>query len=210
MLQKFFIFFILAIIYQYCIHATVEGYWTIEKYPNTLIHIYVTKQKKLQGELISINYNSLFAFDFNNEDENNKKRSLLGLKLFSGFSQKHNNLWKDGKIYNPQDGKSYNAIIKLIDTNQIKLKGYVLTPLFSRSMLLKRYENPLEILKMAYEVYNNQYLSIKPTQDKLTFSQRENAFYFLGKLQASLLEHSKYFEKKYLDLKFKKQNIFFD
>ena len=200
MFKKCFFIIFIALFANH-VNASVEGYWRINNYPSSMIHIYISSENKLEGELIFNNYNSLFALDYLNETEEGTYRKLLGLKLFSGFSQKNKHLWKGGKIYNPQDGESYNARVKLIEKDQIKLTGYIITPLFSRSLTLTRLNNPLEILEMAYRVYDQQYHSIKPTPESKLYSDQEKSYYILDRLQEALLEHKTYFEKKYLDLK---------
>jgi len=38
-------------------------------------------------------------------------------------------VWKGGKIYNPEDGNTYQGTITLVDDNTLNLRGCVIFPL---------------------------------------------------------------------------------
>ncbi len=69
--------------------------------------------------------------DSKNPDENLKKRPLLNLELLYGFYFKNSEL-KDGKIYDPKSGKTYNCVIKTKGSDLI-IRGYIGISLFGRS-----------------------------------------------------------------------------
>ncbi len=48
--------------------------------------------------------------DVNNPDASKRGRPVVGLGLFSDMKPAGENIWK-GKIYNPEDGKSYAATV---------------------------------------------------------------------------------------------------
>lgn len=64
--------------------------------------------------------------DSENPDEKLRTRPLLNVVLLTGLTYKGNNIWGDGEIYNPEDGKTYNCEITLKDANSIDLRGYVM------------------------------------------------------------------------------------
>ena len=47
--------------------------------------------------------------------------------------------WADGRIYNPEDGKTYQATMRLVDANTLQVRGYVLLPIFGTTRTWTRY-----------------------------------------------------------------------
>jgi uncharacterized protein (DUF2147 family) len=48
--------------------------------------------------------------------------------LISGFTA-DGDAWSGGKIYNPDDGKTYKAKVTPVDANTLKVRGCVFVPL---------------------------------------------------------------------------------
>jgi len=61
--------------------------------------------------------------DHNNEDEKLRKRPSLGLQFISGFDYIGEGVYKNGKIYNPRDGKTYCGKFTVVGTDKLDLKG---------------------------------------------------------------------------------------
>ncbi len=49
---------------------------------------------------------------------------VLGLTLLDGFRKKKSN-WADGRIYDPEAGKTYGSRLKLLDNGQLEVKGCI-------------------------------------------------------------------------------------
>lgn len=64
--------------------------------------------------------------DRQNPDEKLRNRPLMNAVLVTNLTYKGNNIWGDGEIYNPEDGKTYNCQVSLKDPNSIDLRGYVM------------------------------------------------------------------------------------
>jgi uncharacterized protein (DUF2147 family) len=62
--------------------------------------------------------------DRENPDESKRKRPLIGLTVMNGMKPAGEGIWK-GKIYNPDDGKTYSATVKL-SGDTMKVQGCVL------------------------------------------------------------------------------------
>jgi uncharacterized protein (DUF2147 family) len=74
--------------------------------------------------------------DTKNPDESLKSREVLGIELLSGFSY-NDNTYKDGKIYDPESGKTYDC--KMTLTYKIlKVRGYIGISLFGRTETFER------------------------------------------------------------------------
>ncbi len=71
--------------------------------------------------------------DDKNPDPALQERELLGLELFAGFRFDGEDRWIDGKIYDPNSGKTYRCIITVLDANTLKVRGYVGVPLLGRT-----------------------------------------------------------------------------
>lgn len=72
--------------------------------------------------------------DINNPDQEFRSRAIIGLTLLGGFPKESNDdVWKDGQIYNPEDGKTYSASLTMLDADRMKIRGYIGLPLFGKS-----------------------------------------------------------------------------
>ena len=100
------------------------GYWATEK-NESQIHI-THCGDKLCGVVFWMKEPSdakgNLKLDKENQDEGKRKRPLLGLQLIS--MEPDDEIWK-GSVYNPTNGKTYDATLKPIGKNQVELKGCV-------------------------------------------------------------------------------------
>ena len=64
--------------------------------------------------------------DVNNKDEAMRDKPIIGLTMLDGFEWRGGK-WKRGRIYNPEDGKSYKSSIAVDedDANVLKVKGCI-------------------------------------------------------------------------------------
>ena len=61
-------------------------------------------------------------------------RSIVGLPLLANFvASTEGNVWEDGAVYNPEDGKTYSCTLTLLDTETLKDRGYVGLPMFGKT-----------------------------------------------------------------------------
>lgn len=63
--------------------------------------------------------------DEKNTDHSKRTRPLMNMVLMYNFKYDGDNVWADGKIYNPEDGKEYNCKMTLKDPNTLLVRGYV-------------------------------------------------------------------------------------
>lgn len=64
--------------------------------------------------------------DDENPDKSLRNRSVLGLQILSGFEyDAKNKEWKEGRIYDPSTGKTYDCYAWLESNELLKLKGFV-------------------------------------------------------------------------------------
>ena len=65
--------------------------------------------------------------DKENPDENLRSRKRMGLKIMEDFVYKGDNVWEDGKIYKPSNGKTYGGTATLVNKNTLELEGYLIS-----------------------------------------------------------------------------------
>ena len=71
--------------------------------------------------------------DAKNPDAKLKNRDLIGLVILQDFKYT-GSAWENGKIYDPNSGKTYDCILKVKDNNKVlDIRGYVGVPLFGRT-----------------------------------------------------------------------------
>jgi uncharacterized protein (DUF2147 family) len=69
--------------------------------------------------------------DVKNPDPKLRQRTLQDLPLLSGFVYR-NGVWEDGKIYDPQTGKTYSCTMKY-KSGKLEIRGFIGISLFGRS-----------------------------------------------------------------------------
>ncbi len=71
--------------------------------------------------------------DVKNPNSKLRNRDLIGLTILEDFEFIKENLWEDGTIYDPKNGKSYDCKLTLKNKNQLDVRGYVGLSLFGRT-----------------------------------------------------------------------------
>ena len=61
--------------------------------------------------------------DANNPDQKLRKRQIMGLEVLSGFKPDGDE-WK-GRVYSPEEGKTYRSTMQRAGANTIKVKGCI-------------------------------------------------------------------------------------
>ena len=79
------------------------------------------------------------AVDSKNPDPSLRTQKLVGLSLLSGFQPTDDpTVWKNGRIYNPEDGRTYSCNLKVQDTNTLRVRGYVGFSLLGETQIWNR------------------------------------------------------------------------
>jgi uncharacterized protein (DUF2147 family) len=76
--------------------------------------------------------------DVNNPDKAKRKDPLLGLVILKDFTFNGSDEWKNGTVYDPDNGKTYRCIITLENKNSLKLRGYIGFSWIGRTEVWKR------------------------------------------------------------------------
>ncbi|GAA4386955.1 DUF2147 domain-containing protein [Hymenobacter koreensis] len=93
---------------------------------------------KLCGKIISLTVPNDPATgkpktDSQNPNPKMRSRPRLGLVFMEGFEYDGENKWDDGKIYDPESGKTYSCYMKMNNANSMEVKGYIGFSLIGRS-----------------------------------------------------------------------------
>ena len=76
--------------------------------------------------------------DFRNANPALRSRPLLGLTILYGLRRTGERTWEGGKIYNPDSGRNYNATMSIQDDGTLRVRAYVLLPIFGRTQIWSR------------------------------------------------------------------------
>ncbi len=113
----------------------IVGTWLTAGEDNAKIEIYESNAK-YYGKIVWLK-NPLRegkkALDVNNPDKSKRANPILGLQIISGFEyNSEDKIWENGKIYDPQSGKTYSCHIKK-EGNALKVRGYIGISLLGRT-----------------------------------------------------------------------------
>jgi uncharacterized protein (DUF2147 family) len=71
--------------------------------------------------------------DVKHPDKSLHQRPVMGLVNLWGFKYKGDQVWENGHIYDPKNGKEYKCIITMKDKNTLDVRGYVGITLIGRT-----------------------------------------------------------------------------
>ena len=75
--------------------------------------------------------------DFKNSNHFLRARPLLGLTVVHAFLRTSEHRW-EGKIYNPDDGIEYNAVMTIQTDGTLHVRAYVLLPALGKTLIWSR------------------------------------------------------------------------
>jgi len=76
--------------------------------------------------------------DKNNPDASMRSVPLKGYRMLKDFTFAGNGEWKDGTIYDPESGSTYNCVIKAKNDNTLDIRGFVGVKALGRTDVWKR------------------------------------------------------------------------
>ena len=71
--------------------------------------------------------------DVENPDASLRSRELVGLTILHDFVYEGKEIWADGTIYDPKDGKTYSCKLTLTSADKLDVRGFVGFSLFGRT-----------------------------------------------------------------------------
>lgn len=76
--------------------------------------------------------------DVKNSDDQLKSRPLLGLVNLRNLQYAKENLWNNGKVYDPKSGNDYGCKITMINESTIEVRGFMGISLLGKTDTWKR------------------------------------------------------------------------
>ena len=113
----------------------VTGVWLTNGKDPAKIQIFRSADKYFGkiAWLKSPDENGKSKVDSKNPDESKRNQPIMGLLILQGFKFNGSDEWEDGKIYDPESGKTYSCYMSLKDNNTLKVRGYIGVSLLGRS-----------------------------------------------------------------------------
>jgi len=71
--------------------------------------------------------------DHNNPVPGLRTVPIIGLQIVRDFVFAGDGLWKDGKVYDPKNGKTYSGKMTLVSPDQLHLRGFIGISLIGRT-----------------------------------------------------------------------------
>jgi uncharacterized protein (DUF2147 family) len=78
--------------------------------------------------------------DHLNPDPKLRARSYIGIPVVLGLKYDGDDTWNDGKIYDPESGKTYDCRITLVNRNRAEIRAYIGFPWIGKSLFFNRIE----------------------------------------------------------------------
>lgn len=76
--------------------------------------------------------------DLKNRKPALRTRPLLGLTVLRGLRRTGANTWAGGRIYNPDDGVDYQALMSIQDNGTLLVRAYVVLPALGKTLIWTR------------------------------------------------------------------------
>ena len=71
--------------------------------------------------------------DAKNPEVSLQNRPIQGLVIMQGFEYQGNNVWENGKIYDPKSGKTYSCKLTLKNPKTLDVRGFIGISLLGRT-----------------------------------------------------------------------------
>lgn len=115
-----------------------------------VIRIEVCAHQEICGDLVWLRkpldkHTGEIKLDKKNPDEALRDRPVCGLRIIEGLEQDEANQWEDGRLYNPDDGNFYSAVMKVDEeTGMMSLRGYIALRALGKTMRLFKLDTPVD------------------------------------------------------------------
>ena len=124
--------------------STPIGYWkTIDSAtgkPKSIVQIWKTNDQVLMGKVVKLypSQGVATAKTCASCSGELRGRPIVGMVILSGLKAKESQ-WGNGKILDPENGKTYSCLLKIGDNGQkLNVHGYVGIPILGRSQTWER------------------------------------------------------------------------
>ena len=110
--------------------TALSGAWVLAGFAVDPSGIWKTDQGTVRvydcgGALCATAVSAKEKTDRNNVDPSKRNRPLVGVAILTGLRPQGANKWSGGQVYNPDDGKTYDANVSLEGANTLKVQGCI-------------------------------------------------------------------------------------
>jgi len=106
---------------------------------NSSIEIFVDENENIVGILDwmqrEFEEDGSIRLDKFNPIDSLQKRPIKGIQIIYALQCKTDNELINGKVYNPNDGYTYDCTVKLNKANELVVRGYIYKPIFGKSVV---------------------------------------------------------------------------
>lgn len=118
----------------------ITGQWYTEE-NKSVIEIF-KKDGKYFGKIVWLKQeyyeNGKPPLDENNPLKPLRERPLIGLVMMFNFEYTGDDVWENGKVYDPESGNTYSGKLTLENQNTLKARGFIGFSLIGRTTTWKR------------------------------------------------------------------------
>lgn len=129
------LFFVIGFSFLSFSQDITKGTWFNEE-KTAKVQFYLTGEK-LFGKIVwlkdPLNKEGKPKSDQFNPDPKSKNNTLIGLVFLKNFEKKSENKWENGKIYDPNNGKTYSSEMHLVNSKLLNVRGFVGISLLGRT-----------------------------------------------------------------------------
>lgn len=124
----------------------LTGYWLTED-GESQVEIFTGNGDTFYGRIVWLDEpledDGTPKVDKENPDRDLRNRPLIGLEILKGFTyDAAKEEWTGGTIYDPENGRTYSAYMRLEDNNTLRLRGFVMGMRFmGRTAIWTREQN---------------------------------------------------------------------
>ncbi|MEI8279965.1 MAG: DUF2147 domain-containing protein [Bacteroidota bacterium] len=79
--------------------------------------------------------------DDKNPDPAKRTQPTMGLFILKNFKKEKSDLYVDGSVYNPRDGKTYSSKMTY-NGNELDIRGFIGIPMFGKTTVWTKTEDP--------------------------------------------------------------------
>ena len=118
----------------------VVGVWLTAGKEPAKVQVYKSGEK-YYGKIIWLKNpteNNKPRVDSKNPNKTKRNQQIIGLLILREFEFDGDGEWEDGKIYDPESGKTYSCYLTLKDKNTLKVRGYIGMSLLGRTEIWTR------------------------------------------------------------------------
>ena len=118
-----------------------KGFWLTEN-DKAIVEFSECGEQKLCGHIVwTANPRDAagkLKLDVENPDPALRKQPVCGIKLIGDMQPASTSEYKDGWVYNPRNGKTYDARVEVLSRDRLKMRGFLGISLLGRSQTWTR------------------------------------------------------------------------